>query len=170
MEHSEGYNKKTDKLKSLYYRWIYMLRLLRLISTIAPKEMIMIMVITIGTGLVPLLSIFALQQLVNSITYLGNYASDRIPLEIIMWMMMLILALLLNSGANIYGGMIRDHIQERIKANIQKLIIHKTHRLSLAQFEDPKLYDQLQRANNGLESRLFLRSLLCFNRLRAPSL
>lgn len=143
------------KIKSIYHRWIYMFRLIQLMTSTAPKEILLVMFITIGTGLIPLLSIFSLQQLVNSITLLGDQTSERIPLEVILWMTLLIITLLLQSGANIYGGMIRDHIQERIKANIQKLIIEKTHRLSLSKFENPELYDQLQRANNGLEDRLF---------------
>lgn len=117
--------------------------------------MLLIMIITILTGLIPLLSIFSLQQLVNSITLLGEQLEGSFPLGVILWMSLFIIAFLLQSGANIYGGMIRDNIQERIKADIQRLIIDKTRRLSLAQFEDPELYNQLQRANQGLEGRLF---------------
>lgn len=117
--------------------------------------MLLITIITILTGLIPLLSIFSLQQLVNSIILLGEQLAGHFPSEVILWMSLLIIAFLLQSGANIYGGMIRDHIQERIKADIQRLIIDKTRRLSLAQFENPELYNQLQRANQGLEDRLF---------------
>lgn len=117
--------------------------------------MFTILFITICTGLIPLLSIFALQKLVNSIAILGDFSQTELPLEVIIWISVLIVALVLRSSSNIYGRMIRDHIQERIKGNIQKLVIEKTHKLELGQFENADLYDQLQRANNGIDTRLF---------------
>src|SRR5690625_12197 len=148
-------NKQTNKWRLIFNRWVYLVRLFSLISSNSPKNMLLIMIITILTGLIPLLSIFSLQQLVNSITLLGEQLEGSFPLGVILWISLFIIAFLLQSGANIYGGMIRDNIQERIKADIQRLIIDKTRRLSLAQFEDPELYNQLQRANQGLEDRLF---------------
>src|SRR5699024_6650790 len=148
-------NKETKKWRSMYKRWTYLFRLFKLMSSTAPKDMFFILGITIVIGLIPLLSIFSLQQLVNSITSLGDRLSGQFPFEVLLWMSLLIIAILLQSVVNIYGGMLNDHIQERIKLRIQKQIIEKTHRLSLAQFEDPELYNQLQRANHGLENRLF---------------
>lgn len=155
MGHSQNQNKETKKWRSMYKRWTYLFRLFKLMSSTAPKDMFFILGITIVIGLIPLLSIFSLQQLVNSITSLGDRLSGQFPFEVLLWMSLLIIAILLQSVVNIYGGMLNDHIQERIKLRIQKQIIEKTHRLSLAQFEDPELYNQLQRANHGLENRLF---------------
>lgn len=151
----EENNKKESKLHSISNRWKYMYRLFKLIASIAPKDMYTILFITICTGLIPLLSIFALQKLVNSIAILGDSSKTELPLEVIIWISLLIVALILRSSSNIYGRMIRDHIQERIKGNIQKLVIQKTHKLELGQFENAELYDQLQRANNGIDTRLF---------------
>ncbi|WP_318615732.1 ABC transporter ATP-binding protein [Sporosarcina sp. YIM B06819] len=153
MAYSRGQHQIIDKLKAFYSRWVYMGKLFKLIISIASKEMAIMLVLTISLGLLPLLSIFSLQQLVNAISQLGDAVG--FPSTTILWMALLILALVLQSVGNIYGNMSRDHIQERIKARIQKLIISKTHKLSLAQFENGELYDKLQRANNGLENRLF---------------
>lgn len=110
---------------------------------------------TIFQGLIPLLLIYALQQLVNVITQIRGRTSSEIPFDISFWVALFIFALILQFAGNIFVSMVRDHMQERIKVDIQRFIIEKTHRLSLTQFENPELYDQLQRANKGLETRLF---------------
>ncbi|MCJ7839767.1 ABC transporter ATP-binding protein/permease [Lederbergia sp. NSJ-179] len=141
--------------KNSWKRWHYLLKLFKLLISTAPKEVIFIMFMTILMGMIPLLSIYALQHLVNAITELGGRTSSGVPPEISFWVALFILALILQFAGNIFGSMVRDHMQERIKVDIQGFIIEKTHHLSLAQFENPEFYDQLQRANKGLESRLF---------------
>lgn len=153
MTQLDEHRKLTDRLKSFYKRWKYMFKLLKLMTSIAPKDMIIITIVTVFLGLLPLLSIVSLQQLVNAITQVNN--PSEMPTEIVLWTSLFVAALALQTAGHIYGSMIRDQIQERIKANIQKLIISKTHRLSLAKFENGVLYDQLQRANSGVESRFF---------------
>src|SRR5690625_3611218 len=103
-------NKQTNKWRLIFNRWVYLVRLFSLISSNSPKNMLLIMIITILTGLIPLLSIFSLQQLVNSITLLGEQLEGSFPLGVILWMSLFIIAFLLQSVANIYGGMIRDNI------------------------------------------------------------
>lgn len=163
----EYHNQQENKRNTIYHRWKYIYRLFKLIASIAPKDMFTILFVTLCIGLVPLLSIFALQQLVNSITLLGGVSSTGLSLDITIWMILLIGALILQSASNIYGRMIRDHIQEKIKANIQKLVINKTHKLELAQFEDATLYDQLQRTNKGLDTRLFSTITFMFQSISA---
>ncbi|WP_062104327.1 ABC transporter ATP-binding protein [Bacillus niameyensis] len=155
MTQTEEQQKKSIYWKDLMNRWKYLFKLFKLLLSTAPKEVLIIMFVTICMGMIPLLSVFALQQLVNAITQLGGHASPGFPMQLILWVLLFIFALILQFVGNIFGGMIRDHMQERMKADIQRLIIKKTHQLSLAQFENPELYDQLQRANRGLESRLF---------------
>lgn len=130
--------------KKTWERWQYLLKLFKLLTSTAPKEVFFIMFMTIFQGLIPLLLIYALQQLVNVITQIGGgHTSSEIPFDISFWVTLFIFALILQFAGNIFGSMVRDHMQERIKVDIQRFIIEKTHRLSLAQFENPELYDQL---------------------------
>lgn len=155
MTKSQPDSKKQSKWKETSERWKYVARLFKLVSSTAPKDMIFMLMITIVIGLIPLLSIFSLEKLVNAITQLSVVETEGLPTRTILWGALFIAALFLQSIVHIYGGMLNDQIQERIKFRIQKQIIEKTHRLSLSQFEDPELYNQLQRANRGLEDRLF---------------
>lgn len=147
-------HQKENKLRSLLSRWPYLFRFLKLMISLAPKEMLIILSITILTGFIPLLSIVALERLVNSIVLLSD-AADIFPTEVIIWLSLFIGTIILQSTSNIYGRLLKDHAQEKIKVSIQKQTIKKTHRLELVQFENAELYDQLQRANNGVETKLF---------------
>lgn len=150
---SDSHQKKSG-LHRLWNRWVYLFRFLKLMISLAPKEMSVILSITILTGFIPLLSIVALERLVNSIALLSS-ETPTIPTEVIIWVSLFIAAMILQSTSNIYGRMLKDHAQEKIKVSIQKQTIKKTHSLELAQFENAKLYDQLQRANSGVETKLF---------------
>lgn len=152
----------TRDQESFFHRWRYMLRLFKLITVTAPKDMLVVMTITIVLGLVPLLSLFALQQLVNSVTSLVGGIETGTLMIVYLWMALFVTALLLQNVGNIFGGMLRDRIQERIKVNLQRTVIRKTHTLSLMMFETPELYDQLKRANNGVESRFFSTTTFVF--------
>lgn len=147
-------HQKKSKLRGLLSRWAYLFRFLKLMISLAPIEMVIILSITILTGFIPLLSIVALEQLVNSIVLISD-AAGTFPTEVMIWLSVFIGAIILQSTSNIYGRMLKDHAQEKIKMSIQKQTIKKTHRLELAQFENAELYDQLQRANSGVETKLF---------------
>lgn len=145
---------KKGELRVLLNRWGYLLRFFKLMLSLAPKEIVIILMITILSGFIPLLSIVALEQLVNSIALLSD-TTATFPTEVIIWVSLFIGAIILQSTSNIYGRMLKDHAQEKIKMSIQEQTIKKTHRLELAQFENAELYDQLQRANSGVEINLF---------------
>src|SRR5699024_10885514 len=106
MGHSQNQNKETKKWRSMYKRWTYLFRLFKLMSSTAPKDMFFILGITIAIGLISLLSIFSFEQLVNSITSLGDRLSGQFPFEVLLWMSLLIIAILLQSVVNISGGML----------------------------------------------------------------
>src|SRR5437763_359532 len=53
------------------------------------------------------------------------------------------------------GQSVRDPAQERLKTQIQKRVIAKAQALPLAAFENPELYNQLQRVDRGLDEHFF---------------
>src|SRR5207248_758359 len=50
---------------------------------------------------------------------------------------------------------VRDRLQERLRARIQERVIAKAQALPLSAFEESECYDQLQRIERGLDTRLF---------------
>jgi ATP-binding cassette, subfamily B, bacterial len=144
-----------NNVKTTILHWFYIIKLTKLMIKLSPKEVIAILVITSCNGLIPLVAVISLQHMVNAISKLGSGVSTGTIDPIMFWTAIFIAGFVVQSAGRIYGNMLRDHVQERIKGKIQELVIRKAHRLPLEQFENPDLYDQLQRANSGLNSRLF---------------
>ncbi len=134
-------------------RWGYLARLLRLLWTLSPGAMAVIAAVDVTTGLLPLLSLAVLRRLVDVVTGSGHGAAT--VRQALFWVGALALTSGLPPTGWILGSMVKDRIQEQLKALVQERIIAKAQALPLAAFEQTEIYDQLQRIEKGLDSRLF---------------
>ena len=137
----------------LAVRWRYLARLLRLLWELSPGAMAVIAAVDVATGLLPLLSLAVLRRLVDVVTG-GSHAARTLD-QALFWVGALALTSALTPTAWVLGTIVKDRIQERLKAQIQERVIAKAQALPLAAFEQAETYDQLQRIERGLDNRLF---------------
>jgi len=107
---------------------------------------------TLLMGLAPLLSLLALRHLVDAAVWAAG--GGRLATAL-WWTAALAGAWCLQAGIETLGRLVRDQIQERLKAQLQERVIAKAQGVPLAAFEQAQYYDQLQRIEHGLDDRLF---------------
>lgn len=132
-------------------RWRRFPQLLQLLWELGPRDMLVLAAASLINGLRPLLSFIILQQLVDSAAALvmGRTAISAV----LLWLAALFVIEALQVILDLSYGMIEE-IHDRLKARVHEQILRKSSRLSLAAFEQPAVYDQLQRAQQVLETRL----------------
>jgi ATP-binding cassette, subfamily B, bacterial len=142
-------------------RWRYLPRLLRLLWELGPREMTLLALFSLAGGLLPILTLFLLQQLVDRVV---GVISGTVPFAVAtFWLAGLFVASLLQAYCDFWEngwlGFNRT-TRERIRARAQERVLAVVSRLSLAAFERPAFYDQLHRAQRGIDTRL-LRTVEC---------
>src|SRR5258708_31758819 len=95
--------------------------------------------VTLGLGLLPLLSIVVLSHLVNVVLLA---AQGKATLQAaLLWAVALALSSMLQSSGWQFGSLIRDPAQERLKAQIQGRVIATAQALPLSYFQPTAYYD-----------------------------
>lgn len=137
-------------------RWRYLPKLLRLLWELGAREMALIAVVGIAAGMMPLLRLVFLRGLVDSgVGVAGGTVAARVAL---LWLAGLVLTSLVHDLLGYFQNRwmgLGDDFVERLRARVQERLLAKASRLSLAAFERPAFYDQLHRAQRGLDTRLF---------------
>ncbi|MGP4082542.1 ABC transporter ATP-binding protein [Pseudalkalibacillus sp. R45] len=139
---------------SFRIRWFYLFRLIHLLLSLSRKEVLIIFIMMMISGFMPLLTLFSLRHLVDEVVKAVQSQAGEL-IFVISWTSLFILSMFLHHFTRIYGGATTDHIQEKIKATIQEKMLIKAQSMSLENFEHPEFYDQLQRAQQGIDQRLF---------------
>ena len=136
---------------TLWQRWRVFPRLLQLLWELGRRDVLMIAGFSLINGLAPLLSLLVLQRFVDST---ADAISGNISLSVaLVWLALLFVVEGLKAIFGFWEILIED-IQKRLTARAQERLLQKAGRLSLAAFESPMLFDQLHRAQQGLDKRL----------------
>ncbi|MEM8534709.1 MAG: hypothetical protein AAGF95_27955 [Chloroflexota bacterium] len=132
-------------------RWCVLPRLLQLLWELGRRDVLMIAGFSLINGLAPLLSLLVLQRFVDST---ADAISGNIGLSVaLVWLALLFVVEGLKAIFGFWESLIED-VQNRLTARAQERLLQKAGRLSLAAFESPMLFDQLHRAQQGLDKRL----------------
>lgn len=134
-------------------RWRYLPRLWRLLWALGRRELSFVVACSLVGGLTPLLVLVMLRRLVDSAV--GVVTGTRSFRDAALCLLALLAAIFCREIGQLAGRWLGDDIQERLKARAQEQLLRKSGRLSLATFERPAFYDQLQRAQKGLDAGLF---------------
>jgi ATP-binding cassette subfamily B protein len=142
-------------IDSIGQRWRYLPRLLQLLWELGPRHLVLLALFSMAAGLLPVVSLVLLQRLVDSAAGVIN---GTVPLVVaLLWLAGLLLAHFFHAitdfWENGWAGLMTD-TQAQLKARAQERFLAKASRLSLAAFERPDFYDQLLRAERGIEARL----------------
>lgn len=143
-----------QQAESVGHRWRCFARLSRLLIAVSPRAMANVAAITLLIGVAPLLPLYVLRHLVD--------AAVRVPgtrgagfTTVLGWTAAWLAAACLAKGMWSVGRLKRDEIQEALRARLQGRLIAKAQALPLAAFEEPDLYDQLQRIDRWLDEGFF---------------
>ena len=148
---------------TLWRRWRSLPRLLRLLWTLGRRDMLLVTAFSLVYGLAPLLALITLQRLVDSAV--DVVAGKTTLTTALLWLAVLFLVDGLHVVFELWSSLI-DDMEDRLKLRVQERLLRKAHRLSLAAFERPAVYDQLHRAQQGLDTRL---ATILSNLLPMPS-
>ena len=140
-------------LDSIIGRWKYLPKIIGLLWRVAPSDLVLIGVTSMVSGLVPLAAVVALRGLVDSavdlITGEGELAAALV------WAGALLAIYLVENVLGEVRSWLANEIEDRTTARIEEQLLRRAGSLSLAAFERPDLYDQLHRAREALDGRLY---------------
>ena len=105
------------------------------------------------SGLVPVAAVLVLRGLVDSAVDLIR-GEGELAIALI-WAGALLGVYLVENVLGEVRDWLANEIEDRITARVEEQLLRRAGSLSLAAFERPDLYDQLHRARQALDSRLF---------------
>ncbi len=141
-------------IKEYGHKLNVLLRLLLYCRSVAPKEMAIVLTITIIKGFSTIVILFALQNLIDAI-YAEYLSVEGDFTTAIFWVIVLILTILINRLLETLGRIPLDHAQEIVKVKCKEEIMDKAYRLSLSDFDRSLFHDRLSRVNQGMDERFF---------------
>ncbi|MEW6733922.1 MAG: ABC transporter ATP-binding protein [Acidobacteriota bacterium] len=133
--------------------WCYLPKFLCLLWRLGSREIMLMAVFALVSGLMPFLNLIILRRAIDNAVGVAN--GNTALTEAGVWLSALLITNLLQELINSIVRWIGDDVQERLKARLQKRLLEKASRLPLVNFEEPTFYDKLQRAQQGLDTRLF---------------
>ena len=140
-------------MDSIVGRWRYLPKVIGLLWRVAPSDLALIGVTSLVTGLVPLAAVLALRGLVDSAVDLISGEGELAAALI--WAGALLATYLVENVLSEVRGWLANEVEDRITARVEEHLLRRAGSLSLAAFERPDLYDQLHRARDALDSRLY---------------
>lgn len=139
-------------LNSVYRRWRYFPKAVQFLWKLSRRKTVFLLGIIAITGLLPILGIYLLQELVDAaVGVIEGTRSLRVAFGSLA---IFIAVLLLQSCFEMLNQWYGAKLREQMKVGAQEQLLFKASRLSLAQFETPAVYDQLRRAQQGVEQSL----------------
>ena len=149
-----GSRSDNSHLESLRGRWSYMPRFIGLLWRSGRWEMGLMVAVSVAAGAVPLVVVIVLKGLVDSTVLL--ITGDGALSSALLWVTVLVVLNLLENAIREMEDWLTSVSQDRMAARIEERLLVKAGGLTLAAFERPDLYDQLHRARQALEERLFM--------------
>ena len=140
-------------LDSLRGRWRYMPRFVRLLWGAGRWEIGVMAAFSVASGVVPIFEVLVLKGLVDSAVLLVT--GDGAMSSALLWVTVLVALNLMLSALDEVDDWLTSDLRERLAARVEERLLVKAGGLSLAAFERPDLYDQLHRAKQALDERLF---------------
>lgn len=129
-------------------------QLFNLCRKIAFKEVMLVSIISLIIGSISFMMLLSVENLVDAIS-LNVVEEGKDYTKIITWLIVFIIVIVLSKVLTVFGRVINSHLQEKLKEKCKQHILEKAYSLSLADFDNPKLYDSLVRVNRGMDQRLF---------------
>lgn len=150
---------------SLVGRWRYLPKLIVILWKLAPWEIVFVGAGSLVSGLVPIGAVLVLRGLVDSVADL--IAGEGDLSTALVWVSFLLVVSILENALYEAQYWLATGVRDRMVVRIEERLMHKASSLSLSAFERPDLYDQLHRARQALDTRLYTST---FSLFRFPSI
>jgi ABC-type multidrug transport system fused ATPase/permease subunit len=148
---TEEQSKNQVSLTNVFRAFRYWPRIFQLLWQTKPAYLTGILVLTVLQGVVPVLSLLTTQELVNSIV-----RSWEAGPKVILWAFAAMIGVtFFGHLVGMYKGYFEKLYETLIANHVRILIMEKSISLSLADFENAEVQDQLKRAQNESGSRPF---------------
>ncbi len=135
------------------HRGRYLLRTVRLLATIAPGHLLVVLLLTVGSALLPAASLAILSWSVQVLADRAQSAAGTWSREATVAVVALAGASTLTYLLGVGRRYSESLLQARLGNNVTAQILAKALRLELRHFEDPEVYDSLQRASGQADFR-----------------
>ncbi|GCE02699.1 ABC transporter ATP-binding protein [Dictyobacter aurantiacus] len=140
-------------LRALRGNWGALPRLLLLFWQSGRKEVMFLLVVSLATGVAPVVQLVFLRHLIDSALSFIN-GQERLSM-VLVWLVLLLLAYIAGIFLLQTEHWIGFGVQELLKARIQERLLKNAGQLPLGQFESAAYYDQLERAQKGVDNQIF---------------
>ena len=138
---------------SILARWRYLPKLIGILWKLAPWEMAFVGAGSLISGLVPIGAVLVLRGLVDSVADLISGEGDLS--SALVWVGALLAVSLLENALYEAQDWLARGVRDRMVVRIEERLLRKASALSLSAFERPDLYDQMHRARQALDTRLY---------------
>lgn len=118
---------------------------IRLVLKIEKKLFLVIIIISLITGIMPVVTLYISQELINSIVKI------RTELNLVFQMFFIYIGLTFASEllSQVYGYF-NSKFQFKVNYKLNYLVMEKSSKLSLKEFENPRVYDKLERVTKEI--------------------
>lgn len=140
-----------EKMKEMFIATKYWLRTIKLLFEVNWFYMICIIVFAILQGILPVATLLITQELINTILVSIGKSFD----PVLFWFVLLAIVSLVLVLVQIIQGYLQSVLQILIVYKLNVKLMKKSSKLSLTDFENPEIYDKLQRAQGEVGTRPF---------------
>ncbi|PEE67847.1 hypothetical protein COM73_27235 [Bacillus thuringiensis] len=140
-----------EKMKEMFIATKYWLRTIKLLFEVNWFYMICIIVFAILQGILPVATLLITQELINTILVSIGKSFD----PVLFWFVLLAIVSLVLVLVQIIQGYLQSVLQILIVYKLNVKLMKKSSELSLTDFENPEIYDKLQRAQGEVGTRPF---------------
>lgn len=140
---------KKIKLRDILHSFKYWPRLFELLLNANKKYLIIIVLLTLLSGLAPTASLLASQHLINEIQINMNNSFNRVLQALILFILISLLTDFISGIMSYYQSI----YQKILVYKLNLVIMEKANSLGLKDFENSDIYDKLSRAKNEVSYR-----------------
>lgn len=139
----DTYEKRVTNLSNVFHAFKYWPRIFRLLWQASPVYLVFVIVLSVVGGSLPVLVLLTQQELINAIVDNGLSAGYELIAWAFCWM---VGAMFLSQGIVLLRGYFEPLFEAILNKHVSLLIMQKANALSLADYENATVQDQLKRA------------------------
>jgi len=139
---------------TVWSRWRYLPRMLRLLWESGPREMSLIALLAVVSGILPVLTLITMQRTVDRAV--SVITLDASVINALFWLSLLMWMKFLEGFSETVNRWLGEDVRQRLKIRVQEQILAKAGRLPYAHVEQAEFYDQLHRAQQGVDNKLLM--------------
>ncbi|CEK32667.1 lantibiotic ABC transporter ATP-binding protein,Lipid A export ATP-binding/permease protein MsbA,cyclic beta-1,2-glucan ABC transporter,ABC-type bacteriocin/lantibiotic exporters, contain an N-terminal double-glycine peptidase domain,lipid A export permease/ATP-binding protein MsbA,ABC transporter (plasmid) [[Clostridium] sordellii] len=142
---------KTSTFNNIREIIVYTPKVFKILYSINKKQFIYMSILYLILGLVPSISILSTQWLINSIQISSGKTIGFVIMPLVIYLIVNFLSTLISG----YSNYLQSNFRMNLAYNLQIKVLNKTKELEMKDFENPDIYDKLERIDESSSDRLF---------------